>query len=357
MRQILPILALLLGMLSGAGCSPSIVPPALPEGSLIPGTAGSRFLARVGQEVWWTSDRSSDIFRADAHTGRPLPAFRSPQTYPIFDLAEGLGKVWLAQGGIQPSVHRIDPKGQRSAATAKLTSFWGQRDKQAYLTVGDHAVWAAVNVRDKVFRIDPSTLNVTSIPLEKRPLNNQVGRLVYQEGTVWVIQNDLLSGIDSRACRVTVDIPVPGLFAPVGTLAVGGGSVWVASGGPVVTRVDPRTPTIVNRINVNQDPSTAPNMYGIASMAASADTLWVLAARFAGRFFEPTYARFELVELDLRTNAVRRVRQLGAGDATGLFGPCLAVTDGIVWTCLPAGVYVIGLPAASQKAESRPAGP
>jgi len=110
-----------------------------------------------------------------------------------------------------------------------------------------------------------------------------------------------------------------------------------------VTRIDPRSNQAVATFQVVWDAKPA-NRYGVAHMVVAKETLWALVVRFSGAFLEPTHGQFALVEIDMRTNSIRKIRQLGAGDAGNLFavsGPAFAVEDDAVWICLPTGLYVI----------------
>jgi streptogramin lyase len=207
---------------------------------------------------------------------------------------------------------------------------------------GDSAVWATVNVRETLFRIDPDSGSITdAIPLGPIPASDVLGRLAAGEGAVWVLHNRTVSRVDPVARRVVSRITVPGLVLGVGEILAAGGSVWVAAG-PTLTRIDPRSNTVVASISAVPDPSVPPNRYAIGHMAITNGTLWAIAFQSLGSFWNPTAVRYALLTINTDSNAIRALRQLGAGDASRLFfGPTLAATDEAIWVSQPTGLYLV----------------
>jgi YVTN family beta-propeller protein len=125
-------------------------------------------------------------------------------------------------------------------------------------------VWVADARTGRVTLIEPERLTVvTTVATRRRPIapaadafappHYDAGQLALGFGALWVASGDkTISRIDARTLRVTETIPHVVTGQGDGGITVGEGSVWVA--GPFqedpVTRIDPRTNTIVAEIPV-----------------------------------------------------------------------------------------------------------
>jgi glutamine cyclotransferase len=336
------VAGMLAGVMGGGCVTTPTGPPDLPDATLVPGATDCHYVARDDTAVWWTSEYSSDLRKADPHTREIAAGVRIPLGYAVTDLATGFGAVWLASGGSQPTIRKVDARTNRLAGSTRLASFAGSKGRHAYVAVGEGAAWATVNVLDYLFRIDPATGAITAkIPVGPLPLSDKLHRLAAGEGGVWVLHDRTVTRIDPTTQRVVARIKVPGLVLGIGEIAIGGGTVWVATGS-TLTRIDPRTNQIVATISTIVNPAVPTNRQIIGHMVVANDTLWALAFQESGSFMNPTAGRYALVEFDTNTNSRRATRPLGSGDASRLFfGPTLAVTDNAIWVAQPTGLYVI----------------
>jgi len=238
--------------------------------------------------------------------------------------------VWSTKGGSNPFVYKLDA--QLKSPPQKISlgySAWASQG-ETYLAVGDHAVWATS--LGKVFRIDPDTLTIVATIPVPGP-----GLVEAGEGAVWVYsrQKDLVR-IDPETNRITATIPVDMFLF---SIATGGGAVWGAFG-PKVIRINPLTNKIEATFNVFWDSSPARYNF-VAQMVVVEETLWVLVFTQSKRFSYPDFfGDYALVEIDIRTNAIRTIHKLGSGEE--ITGPQrFTVIDDAAWVCLPTGLYVI----------------
>jgi YVTN family beta-propeller protein len=156
------------------------------------------------------------------------------------NVAVGEGAVWVLNGEDR-TVSRIDPKTMDATTVGTGTT-------PTDLTVGGGFVWLVSRCPDStVYRLDPDSNHIESLaqlrsrcpPGEPRP-----SYIAYGEGSIWVANNreDLLWRIHPRRGAVQATIRLPGVSADYAGegIAVGEGAVWVNRAGSVV-RIDPRT--------------------------------------------------------------------------------------------------------------------
>jgi YVTN family beta-propeller protein len=218
-------------LLAAAGCAGAAdtpgsprpaQPPPTPTGVTVPGFARDRFAAAI-----------------------PLPGARS------MTVADGV--VWVLASG---TVVRIDPA--TNATVGKPLRV--PADAEA-IAVGDRALWVASVApgdlgtphKDAVTRIDLATgRTVATVTVGRAPLD-----LVATPGTVWVPNagggGDSVTRIDPQTNRL-VGRPVTTGASPQ-SLAVGGGSLWVANhDAATVTRIDQASGKVVADIPVPSEP-------------------------------------------------------------------------------------------------------
>jgi YVTN family beta-propeller protein len=198
----------------------------------------------VADGVIWVLDAAGMVVRLDPATnavvGKPL---RGPAN--AVAIAVGRGALWatsVAPGNIgqagEDAVTRIDPATGRTVATITV--------RRAPLDVAatPGAVWVTNSGGggDSVARIDPQTNRVAGRPVTTgaSPQSLAVGG-----GSLWVANHDAdtVTRVDLASGRVVADIPVPS--APH-RVAYGAGAAWVGNWHDnSVSRIDPETNRVV----------------------------------------------------------------------------------------------------------------
>jgi YVTN family beta-propeller protein len=156
------------------------------------------------------------------------------------------GSVWVANEH-SGSVTRIDPATNKVVATIPINS--PDSAGPQIMTAGPGGVWVDVDNMGSVVRIDAATNKVGLVV----PLNGWVASDGEQ---VWIADD---AGIDGLAQAIRIDPDSGKVITAVDLeqdpgecgLAVGLGSVWVATGG--LTRIDPVSGRIVGRLDLGAD--------------------------------------------------------------------------------------------------------
>jgi YVTN family beta-propeller protein len=211
------------------------------------------------------------------------------------------------------SVALIDPAQDRVVAAVPL----GERPTR--IAAHGDSVW--------VLHPDRSTVSHVSVP--DRSVLGTVGvggapsGLVADQRGAWVsdarsgkltlIESDRLTVADRVSTRRR---PLQGPYPDAGPLAIGFGSLWFASGGSTISRIDPTTGVVTARI---RPVSTGESNGGIA---IGADSVWV-----AGPFQESPLTR-----IDPTRNAVLSTIPLAKFRSGGV-----AVVGDAVWVADPGG--------------------
>jgi YVTN family beta-propeller protein len=176
--------------------------------------SGLSALAIGERSVWLAGIDSPVLVRASVATGAieaeiPLPTRAA-------DIAIGEGAVWVASGGLTPSVIRIDPRTNRVAAIVPLA------EPPHALVAGAGTVWVTSRSSDSVFRIDPEIDRVDRvIRVGRNPAS-----VAYGGGAVWVANtfDHTVSRIDPATSEVTATVALPGRPEDIGADDTG---VWV----------------------------------------------------------------------------------------------------------------------------------
>ncbi len=336
------VLIVLIGVacISCTSLQPS--PPTLAEARRVEGVDSTNLIVSGPSALWCTDLRCWELFKIDPGTRKPLARMQMPATYAVEDLAVGHGAIWIASGGSEPAISKMDASSGRLMAQTTLAKLWGSKNKWAYVAVGEGAVWATVNTMDQLFRLDPVSGRITDrIPIRLDSLSDELHRLAAGEGGVWVLHQNLLTRVDPGSRREVARIAVPGVFGRVGEVSVGAGFVWVTTGSSLM-KIDPRTNRIVARLPADWAQSPPSSPYYIGHPVIRGGTLYALAFQSVRTFADPTYGRYALIEVDVSSCRLRSMRKLGVGDISQMFfGPTVAVTDREVWVSQPTGLYVL----------------
>jgi serine/threonine-protein kinase len=209
----------------------------------------------VGGGAVWVSSSNHALTRIDPDTGVTERTTKTPRAVRNPLAVSGPSSVAIGPAGVwatnTSTVARIEPTPARQFAIAEAGCCNG-------IALGEGAVWVTGDAA--VVRIDPRTGAETRIELPFSSAYIAAGL-----GAVWVAdhQHDSVWQIDSRTKQVVRTIQVG--TNPAG-VAVGAGSVWVASGDGTVSRIDPNSGHVVATITVGGTPE---------GVAVGAGAVWV----------------------------------------------------------------------------------
>ena len=228
-------------------------------------------------------------------------------------------------GSAQPRSLTVVPKNSVAVIdpdTATVVDAIPIGSRPSGIAVGAGDVWVGAFEDESVIRIDPQTRHVIrAIPIRARP-----SRVAVADGAAWVTSEDsrLVARIRARTSFVTHRVRTrqqsfadPAFAsiaraqaheqAPLG-VAVGFGSVWVAQGFSVVSRLQPRTARVLEQVDVAMRPN---------DVVATDERVWATTQGFG-----------EVVAIDPRDTSVVTHVKLG-GDLEYLGG--IAAGYGAVW--------------------------
>ena len=247
--------------------------------------------------VWVANGADQTVSRIDTRTRKVVSTIGIGRD--VEDLAVGFGSVWVADGN-DGTLTRIDPKHD----SVEATLFFGAQndlDPQPVFAVatGEGSVWATRG--NELLRIDPATSQVTRRTHVEAPLGLAVGA-----GSVWVATAvDRILRIDARTGVLTGTTSLGG--QPTAPL-LAAGSLWAIVGYPgTLWRLDPTNAGVT---------ATAPGGAFAVDLASGASGLWI--ARIDGR----------VVRVDPATD--RAVASLKVGQRPS----GIAVGDGAVWVSI-----------------------
>jgi streptogramin lyase len=192
------------------------------QASSAPGDLDSAVFA--GGAVWAASDAGGTVARVDPATSAVTERFTTASR--PGGLAEGGGFVWAFHFR-QSTVTRID------AVTNAVRTFEVAELSGTGITYGDGSVWLLSDGPARVFRLDPATGAVQQtiplrIPFPPRRAVVETWWLAYGDGTVWAsLPNNAGAARIAAASGGVSYVGVP--FGDPFGVAVGGGSVWVAT--------------------------------------------------------------------------------------------------------------------------------
>jgi YVTN family beta-propeller protein len=177
---------------------------------------------------------SNDVVRAIENVGVTPSA-----------VAVGEGSVWVANLDGR-TLSRVDPTTRAVQGTIPLDA------TPTGVAVGVGSVWAAHGILGSVSRIDPTVSLISATIADAAPRSN-AGSIAIGEGAVWFASGiGTLTKIDSARNTISGNGIVG--VSPA-AIAVGEGSVWIANAGDnTVSRVNPRTVGVVRTISVGRRP-------------------------------------------------------------------------------------------------------
>ncbi len=192
----------------------------------------------IGETAVWVSDRRGKaIFKIDPNTYSVVRVIRVPALSPEGIMAVGEGSLWvLTATAVADALTRFNAQSGLIEATIPLPS------GVSSVVVADGSVWATGYARNELYRINPRTNAVSSIT----KLHNTPRFMTAGEGSIWVLNEGDASvqKIDAENGELVATIET-GLRQGTGSIAMGGGYVWVGTPGAPITQIDPQTATSV----------------------------------------------------------------------------------------------------------------
>jgi len=208
-------------------------------------------------------------------------------------IAIGAGAIWVANLDDR-TLSRIDPNTRAPIRTIGLEA------TPTGIAVGTGAVWVANGILGTVTQVDP-VANIAAAPIEVTFRSN-AGVVAVGEGAVWVaFGGGEVARIDPGSKRVLTGVS----GASPSAIAVGEGWVWIANAGDNnVSRVNPRTISVVRETTVGRRPS---------SVAVGDGAVWVT-----------NEADHNVHRIDVASNSATTI-PVGAGPTA------VALGEGAVW--------------------------
>lgn len=199
--------------------------------------------------IWVSNGPKNTIHRLDVKTNTVAATIEVGKR-PCSGLAAGFGSVWVplcgdrpnVENGAKPALARVDIKTNAVVTTIPM----GIANSEGGLTTSPDAVWVVNDAKSTLSRIDPKT-NKVAAEITVAPGSVSA---IYADGAVWVASPDksVFARVDAKTNEVTDTIaigPKPRF------LTAGAGSVWsLNQGDGTVSRVDTKTRKLVTNIEV-----------------------------------------------------------------------------------------------------------
>lgn len=197
---------------------------------------GSGLAAGFGS-LWVPNCGDSTLSRIDLVSGVVTATIPMTIANSEGGIATGAGSVWVLTD-LRSTLARLDP------ATNKVVAEIRVAPGSHAAAFGEKSVFVTSTTESSLTRIDPETnLVVEVVKVGPKPRFLAVGL-----GSVWTLnQGDgSISRVDLATNKVvaTIECGIPG---GGGEIAVGEGSVWATSWDYPITRIDPRTNTVVQQ--------------------------------------------------------------------------------------------------------------
>jgi virginiamycin B lyase len=214
--------------------------------------------------LWVPLCGEGGLAKLDAKTYKVGPKVQTGvSTVPGIIAASG-DSVWMLTDD-KTTLTRIDP--MKNVVVGDIRIEAGCRG----LTFGETALWIACPSNNKVIRFNPETnLADKRIEVSAEPEAVAVG-----EGSVWVYcrKEGKVDRIDPKTDKVSksIDVGLAGLDAQI---AAGDGSVWLTAAGFPLTRIDPKSETVVQQFTGEGGGAIAAGGGFIWLSNRSAGTVW-----------------------------------------------------------------------------------
>ncbi len=208
----------------------------------LPGTPD--WQAVTEDAVWVSNGPKNTIHRLDIKTNQVAATIEVGKR-PCSGLAAGFGSVWVplcgdrpnVENGAKPSLARVDIATNAVVATIPVAI----ANSEGGLTTSPDAVWMVSDAKSTLSRIDPKTNKVAA---EVIVAPGSVS-CIYADGAIWVAspEKGVFTRVDAKSNEVTDTIPIG---PRPRFLTAGAGSVWsLNQGDGTISRVDTKTRKLV----------------------------------------------------------------------------------------------------------------
>lgn len=213
----------------------------------LPGTPD--WQAVTEDAIWVSNGPKNTIHRLDVKTNA-VAATIDVGKRPCSGLTAGFGSVWVplcgdrpnVENGAKPALARVDIKTNAVVSAIPM----GIANSEGGLTASPDAVWVVNDNKSTLSRVDPKTNRVAA---EITVASGSVS-CIYADGAVWVAspEKSVFTRVDAKTNEVTDTIAIG---QRPRFLAAGAGSVWsLNQGDGTVSRVDTKTRKLVANIEV-----------------------------------------------------------------------------------------------------------
>ena len=181
------------------------------------------------RSVWVADGNDGEVTQIDPRLNEQEQTIQIPLTgqpalapHPVFYVAVGSGYVWATRGD---QLVRIDPKTDDVDGHLTVGTPTG-------LTTGGGSVWVTTQ-SEYLLRIDPRTVKKT----DQQLLAEGVGNPVYADGSVWLVNQGEIQGIDPTTLGVDNTIELKTGYPT--SLAAGSRALWALGSSGYLSRVTP----------------------------------------------------------------------------------------------------------------------
>ncbi len=187
--------------------------------------------------IWVPDCESQMLHRLDPKTGKITASIGAGAGKAHTAIAASKDSVWALTDD-KTTLSRVDPKANTVVAEVRLPAGCDS------IAFGEGALWVTCPKESKVLRIDPKT----NLVVERIEVASQPTSVDFGEGSVWVLcrLEGKVARIDPKTNKVsaTIDLGIPDAE---GRVAFGEGSVWVSAKQFPISRIQPRTDSVVQQ--------------------------------------------------------------------------------------------------------------
>jgi streptogramin lyase len=195
--------------------------------------------AVAGFNSLWAADcGAGSLARLDAKTWKPSATLAVGAGAAQPSVAVTGNSVW-AFTDTRATLSRIDPEQNEIVSQMRFPADCNS------LTLADSALWIVCPAENQVYRVNPDKdLVEKHIDVSANPY-----ALVFGENSLWVLclKEGKVERIDTKTNKVTKTIELNVSSSAKGSIAIGGGSVWVTLDGFPLTRIDPASEKVVQQ--------------------------------------------------------------------------------------------------------------
>ena len=181
------------------------------------------------------STGNDDVMRIDVATRKVVATIAAAKNTTSGRIVIGSDRVWVVGAGADSTLVGIDPTTNAVVDRIPL-------DALVYEIAADqNEVWAVSSADGELLRVDPKAGEVSDrFAVSDEPSALALGELV------WVSGKSTTVGLDRANGEEVHEVPVGA--GPEGALAIGSDELWVRSADPLLTRIEPATGAVTDRL-------------------------------------------------------------------------------------------------------------